>query len=443
MYPAWVRDKYTVSDSVILREGDIDDQLFVFAYEVYGARDDSGTRRSYLRIVRLPARLNIPLLVRGFDASDGDMLRTYIAFVHSPRFNDFGLPRRVWLDVRTLLLALWAFWSRAPGTSDAMYRSFAELIQNAIPRNGRQSAVIDWTPFLRQIARWAEHVLPFHVYQDRFISEAEKKTAMKTITGAPDQRDFATQAPDDLALPDEGLGTPSGAFHESFANPNEMIKEQRRQRDYWNQYPGQFDVLPDPRRLISGLGGDLGGAGEVERYLRELEETVDRVFVASDTPRAGALAVAVLLAFLLPLALVVVVIALAPSCSLAARTLTSTPPIHLAVDLAHSSSPFTFAPFPRAQRTGPVVAAPASPELASIALLDIEPTRVGLYLLPPACVVRCIRLGLRAPAWLAVVSTYPPELRCSRAQSQTPRSPVVGLPGKPMLSVRKYAGDSS
>ena len=100
---------------------------------------------------------------------------------------------------------------------------------------------------------------------------------MKTITGAPDQCDFAAQVPEDLTLPPEGLGRPSPSFQEAYANPNEMIKEQRRRRDYWNEFPGQFDVTPDPRSLVGGLGGDIGGSSVAEKYLKELEETVDAV----------------------------------------------------------------------------------------------------------------------------------------------------------------------
>ena len=60
--PAIMSLGYTVHDTVIIQDGPLDGLLFLFAYGVpMNEHGDSSRVRSYLRIVRLPARINVSL----------------------------------------------------------------------------------------------------------------------------------------------------------------------------------------------------------------------------------------------------------------------------------------------------------------------------------------------------------------------------------------------
>ena len=57
--PAVMSLGYTVRDTVILHDGPVEDVLFVFAYGININPDRTDRVRSYLRIIRLPARINV------------------------------------------------------------------------------------------------------------------------------------------------------------------------------------------------------------------------------------------------------------------------------------------------------------------------------------------------------------------------------------------------
>ena len=100
---------------------------------------------------------------------------------------------------------------------------------------------------------------------------------MKMITGDPDCSDFAAQAPDDLTRAPALIGVPTPQFQEEYAKIEEMLKENKRARDFWSKFRGVVDERPDPRYIKNGFGGAICTPTQANAALEKLRQHVQDV----------------------------------------------------------------------------------------------------------------------------------------------------------------------
>ncbi|KAI0711788.1 hypothetical protein C8T65DRAFT_695359 [Cerioporus squamosus] len=104
----------------------------------------------FVRINKLPRRINIPLYVHGFDAEAGHTLQTLHALLHEAYVAEMGLPPALYNTVHKLILMMLSAWSQYPGFPATRYQEMmAEMVARTPHRNVSQPA--DHGDVLREI----------------------------------------------------------------------------------------------------------------------------------------------------------------------------------------------------------------------------------------------------------------------------------------------------
>ncbi|RDX39691.1 hypothetical protein OH76DRAFT_1490903 [Lentinus brumalis] len=87
----------------------------------------------FVRINKLPRRINIPLYVHGFDTRSGHILQTLLAVLHEQYVVEMELPPPLYTAVKKLLLVMLAAWSEYPGFPEQSYREMNAAIVARTP----------------------------------------------------------------------------------------------------------------------------------------------------------------------------------------------------------------------------------------------------------------------------------------------------------------------